>query len=1275
MKCLLLLLGLIVLCNCFPLSAQVQNKANHTSKSYALIIGITNYQNPAIPALQFADKDALQFSTWLQSKSGGSIPQKNIRLLQNNEATIAAIYNALDWLKEQCKENDNAYIYFAGHGDVETKNNYSKGYLLAYNSPQNNYANNAIRIEDFNNTSISLTTKNKANVIIISDACHSGKLAGDFFKGKQLVASELNKVLNNQVRLASCKEDELAAEGSNWGGGRGVFSYYLILGLQGLSTIQADSSIHLSDLSMYLNKALATDKVLIQNQHIQNPVSDGNPNFKMAIADAATLTAAQASINKISTNKTNIPIGLMALQPLEPQPIDYFFSTISSLPIESILNFDNYETLNDTTFPMKMVEDCIEYQKQLNAQKDTTNIPDAAVDAYQVFNLDSLRLLADELQQNSATQNRFVEKFIETVHDKGQDMINAYLKGDLSELERRQYYYSGKRDYLKHISMLKVALNVVPENHQLAHILWVHYYYLSGLIYRLQMATHANTDSLLNLSFSYENKALKLEPYSAYIANEMGNLYVHKNKYDSANYYYNLASVISPTWAIPWSNKIRMNLAFNKLDLAEKDIHTADSLQPNLAFALINAGLVMEKKENLLAAEFYYLKAIKENDIHYLPYERLSDIYLKKCDYAKANYFFHETETRKKDFTINFENFKHGVEAVYPVVFLPHFDNIDCSAKIPQNANSALYQLLYRTIKKIDSSDNDEKIIDTLKQIIHQKPDIPLATHFLGMCYYRNGNMELAEKMLDKAVSTYLLDDRLLQKITKDIIGNKDTCKFKSFLNLQYDILEDRYLLSDIFEKKKNYKEALKQYGLISILENKRQMEQAGYKNYDKLKKTFAGSNEYLEAYLTQATETPIMMAGAIKLARLLEKMGDYKTAEQTLLRQVALNRKAGDERQIAINEKKPGWDLNGAGTTNFYWEDINSYLESEVYNFYQKILSLYPRDSYWQGNAGLFLYGRLKMAFDQVPVKQYQMFYKYVNNNPYPWKNPAGIYDNYFSDIPGTKSQLIIQSTTYDPLKKSIEAIEQSVHFSGNLKPDIEKAKALAELYSWTGNVETSIQWYQQALALNPSDWKWRSQYSRYLAACAFLPSALAQLEILQQQKKATQTQKIQLADWRYLSGKNDGANNLLQAIRPINTEEKRIVLLLKARNAALLGNNVTALRYYKDSIPELKINASDDYEIKEEKQVKNRDRLYAIAKQNALLKNYDVAFKIIKQTLDAGFQFEYLLKYDEAWAHFRNTAPWQQLLSGYKFELDTPNTDINPIIYRIPKMANRKK
>ncbi|HXS57081.1 MAG TPA: caspase family protein [Hanamia sp.] len=1279
---LFFLLALGILPNVSKLVAQKMVAGNDSGKvrTFAVIIGITDYQNPAIPALKYPDKDAQQFAAYLQSKAGGQVADTHIKLLVNKEATIAAIYESLDWLKEQCEKDDVAYIYFSGHGDVETKNNFSKGYLLAYNSPQNNYANNAIRVEDINNTSLILTTKNKAKVILISDACHSGKLAGDFFKGKQLASGQLRLVLNNQVRLASCAENEEAAEGPDWGGGRGVFSYYLVMGLQGLADLRKDNSIQLRDLSRYLDSSFAADQVLAQNKHNQHPVTDGNPFYPMANIDAATLNSLKSDIGNNDAKRSNLPAGLMALKPLQPQPIDYFFKAVSTLALESFLNFDSYAGLEAAALPSKMVDDCIAYQKNLYLIRDTTTDPDVNSRFIDFFNLDTLAILRKDLLENKSANSRFVEKFVQMVQEKGQDMINAYLKGDLDELEKRQYYYSGNRDYRKFISMLHVAIKLVPESHQLAHILQVHNYYLTGLIDRLEMSRTKNTDSLLARAFYQQQQALKLEPYAAYILNELGNLYLHKNNYDSARYNFNLASVISPTWAIPWSNKIRLNLAFNKLDEAERDIHTADSLQPNLAYVYINAGLVMEKKKNLLAAESYYLRAIKENSVHYLPFERLGNLYLNTGRFADANYYLYQAQTRKKDFAVNDKTFNYGVElGGMGWNEMGARSKLGCPDELPATGKTANeYIQLFNGLEKLDVTLSGGDALKLLTELVKQNPVIPLAYHYLGKKYYHLGQWQLARESLEKAARGYLSDDALIIRLTKDIFGKplgaEDSCKIQPFLYYQYDVLEDHYMLGAIYEKTGANAKAFAEYKLIASIENKRLMVQATYQNYSALVKSFRGFDQDLNNYLTKETEETIFMGGAIKAARLHEKLGEFAKAEEVLLAQVAHSRAAGNARRAAIRAKKAGWNVNGVGGINFYWLSANSYLECETYNFYKNVLNRFPRDPEWQEKAGLFLYHRLALAFDQAAVEQYKPFYESISRFAYPWRNGVEQNEDYHFDIPGTGDSITIAMDTYDPVKFSRNAIDLSVKLSGDIKPHLVAAKALSDLYAWSGNTDQAIYWFKQSISLNPANAAQRNKFFNYLSAIDRLPAACDQLDTLYQQKKITSDQTLQLADWNMLAGKNTKGKKILIKFAPEYKDQKRAVLLLNARTSLLAGDTKSALDILLNPATNLTKNKTDDYQTEADKSAQVNEQLYAIARLYALLDKHHLAFMKLTKALDSGFNYNYVLDNDKAWMKFRDTDQWKKLISNYNYQVYIFHKDIDPIDYRIPEQAHHE-
>lgn len=250
-------------------------QTNNSGNTYAVIVGISKYENIGITQLEYADRDARVFASYLESKAGGTVPPENIRLLLNDTATFGAIYDAMNWLMETCKKNDVVYFYFSGHGDVENNTIYKLGFLLSYNTPRTNYINNAVRLEDLNNMANTLSVDRQAKVILITDACHSGNLAGNDNRGNFLVGDQLRAVKGKEVRITSCGPDQLSNEDEGWGGGRGVFSYYLINGMIGLADNLNNGIVTVKEIGNYLDSSLSKDILLVKKIRDKLPLLTG----------------------------------------------------------------------------------------------------------------------------------------------------------------------------------------------------------------------------------------------------------------------------------------------------------------------------------------------------------------------------------------------------------------------------------------------------------------------------------------------------------------------------------------------------------------------------------------------------------------------------------------------------------------------------------------------------------------------------------------------------------------------------------------------------------------------------------------------------------------------------------------------------------------------------------------------------------------------------------------------------------------------------------------
>src|ERR1700747_1443026 len=99
-------------------------------RSYALVVGIANYQNlAAAQQLQFPERDADAIYSILISTEGGNFRAENVHKLVGPKATLARLrYELEEWLPSVTKDDDRVLISFAGHGFVYG----GKAYLAPY---------------------------------------------------------------------------------------------------------------------------------------------------------------------------------------------------------------------------------------------------------------------------------------------------------------------------------------------------------------------------------------------------------------------------------------------------------------------------------------------------------------------------------------------------------------------------------------------------------------------------------------------------------------------------------------------------------------------------------------------------------------------------------------------------------------------------------------------------------------------------------------------------------------------------------------------------------------------------------------------------------------------------------------------------------------------------------------------------------------------------------------------------------------------------------------
>ncbi|MCF8237904.1 MAG: caspase family protein [Saprospiraceae bacterium] len=599
----------------------------------AVVIGVSDYRDPGIRPLKYAHLDAQAFADYLRSDAAGKI-QKQIRLLTNADATLASVDDAMNWLKTSSKEGDVALLYFAGHGDVELAALWQLGYLLTYDSPPNNYRNNAIRVEDLDLLAIELSSVRNVRTTFILDACRAGTLA----EGRSVPTENLAKQKANEVRILSCKPDQKSAEGSTWGGGRGVFSYYLIRGLQGLANDESNTTdldaVTVEELADYFRQTVVKDTKSLDPPQRQDPIIvSASETFPLGFVVPEIFTALtnEASSGDIvmadgttdGRGKDNDVFTLTKVQ--AGSPIDLLLTTHQDKALIDDMDLPALLALPALEIPIAFIT-----QLATAAQKQNVN-PELQ------FNLNNYWQQADINVYDPATMKAFNLKLAIDLHDRGQEIINSYLRSDPDDLEERAFQKFETTKYRWYPDIFKLVLKLLPEGHPLRDRVAVKEAYFSGASVRILAIGLKDPAPAYAEAMALQQKALSLDPHAPYVHNELGILYKRTEQMKKAEYHFRKALELAPSWGLPYANLCATLILQNRLTEAQEYASRALQLMPDNYISHLHQGRIYELNRLFLEAEVEYLHCIRLAPEDFAAYDRLGYLYLQTGEYDKAN--------------------------------------------------------------------------------------------------------------------------------------------------------------------------------------------------------------------------------------------------------------------------------------------------------------------------------------------------------------------------------------------------------------------------------------------------------------------------------------------------------------------------------------------------------------------------------------------------------------------------------------------------------------
>lgn len=239
-------------CSFLSSVALAQPKAAGTT--WAVVVGIDDYQKESVPDLKFAVADAKLFGRALQDTM--KIPVDHIFLMTSDAVDEAAQPRAvnvayrLGWLKEHLSPEDTVVFYFAGHGVTVD----GQPFLLTEEADNRNSL--TLKVSAMLGTDLigSLRSARAANVWVVLDACRDAPGRSQNLRLDGTLTQPFSNAdvgLQQTATMFACKVGEKAWEWSDKG--HGCYTYYLVEGLQ-KQAADASGRVTLFGLSEYVNQ-------------------------------------------------------------------------------------------------------------------------------------------------------------------------------------------------------------------------------------------------------------------------------------------------------------------------------------------------------------------------------------------------------------------------------------------------------------------------------------------------------------------------------------------------------------------------------------------------------------------------------------------------------------------------------------------------------------------------------------------------------------------------------------------------------------------------------------------------------------------------------------------------------------------------------------------------------------------------------------------------------------------------------------------------------------
>ena len=223
-------------------------KGEKNPNAYAVVFGIEQYKN--VSSVTYARRDAYWMREYFAKTLG--VPEENIYYktdIDAGKAEFDKVFSQGGWLDKRIGDGrSDLYIYYAGHGAPDF--NSRTAFLIPYDGDPNYASQTGYSIDKM---TANLSQLEARSVTVFLDACFSGANRENeiLLAGARPVFLDVNTAVAANVTLFSAASGNQIS--SSWAEKQhGIFSYWLMKGMQGSADANRDKIITVEELGGFI---------------------------------------------------------------------------------------------------------------------------------------------------------------------------------------------------------------------------------------------------------------------------------------------------------------------------------------------------------------------------------------------------------------------------------------------------------------------------------------------------------------------------------------------------------------------------------------------------------------------------------------------------------------------------------------------------------------------------------------------------------------------------------------------------------------------------------------------------------------------------------------------------------------------------------------------------------------------------------------------------------------------------------------------------------------